>query len=184
MRSIFILVIALVFILSAGKLLAQEMYRDFYGSATFRGRQVESGDEIKAYDPNNVLCGTAYEIQNGVYGVHVRGDDPDTQGVDEGAVNGDPITFKINNETAYVVSGSNIWSYPGSAIQCNIDVPESPPVADAGGPYPGQEGQVVSFDGSGSQAGASEIVSYNWSFGDGGAAAESVVSHTYAAAGN
>jgi PKD repeat protein len=32
-------------------------------------------------------------------------------------------------------------------------------------------GQPVEFDGSGSQAGASEIVSYNWSFGDGGAAA-------------
>jgi PKD repeat protein/uncharacterized protein YraI len=45
-------------------------------------------------------------------------------------------------------------------------------------------GQPVEFDGSGSQAGASEIVSYNWSFGDGGAAAEPVVSHTYAAPGN
>jgi PKD repeat protein len=45
-------------------------------------------------------------------------------------------------------------------------------------------GQPVEFDGSGSQAGASEIGSYNWSFGDGGTAAESVVSHTYAAPGN
>jgi PKD repeat protein/uncharacterized protein YraI len=44
-------------------------------------------------------------------------------------------------------------------------------------------GQPVEFDGLGSQAGASEIVSYNWSFGDGGTAAEPVVSHTYAAPG-
>jgi PKD repeat protein len=45
-------------------------------------------------------------------------------------------------------------------------------------------GQPVEFDGSGSQAGVSEIVSYNWSFGDGGTAAEPVVSHTYAAPAN
>jgi PKD repeat protein/uncharacterized protein YraI len=44
-------------------------------------------------------------------------------------------------------------------------------------------GQPVEFDGSGSQAGTSQIVSYTWSFGDGGSAAEPVAGHTYAVAG-
>ncbi|MCX6707558.1 MAG: tandem-95 repeat protein [Candidatus Woesearchaeota archaeon] len=53
------------------------------------------------------------------------------------------------------------------------------PIAEANGPYSGNEGASVSFSGSGSDADGS-IVSYAWDFGDGTNAAGQNVIHTYA----
>lgn len=44
-------------------------------------------------------------------------------------------------------------------------------------------GQTISFDGSGSAPGASEIVSYRWDFGDGHTAGGSTASHAFASPG-
>ncbi|MEA1958187.1 MAG: PKD domain-containing protein [Chloroflexota bacterium] len=41
------------------------------------------------------------------------------------------------------------------------------PVADPGGPYTGDEGSPITFDGSGSYDPDGSIVSYEWNFGDG-----------------
>ena len=56
------------------------------------------------------------------------------------------------------------------------------PSANAGPDLAGDEGQQLTFDGSGSTDpdGQADIVSYNWDFGDVGTASGAVVSHTYA----
>jgi PKD repeat protein len=57
-----------------------------------------------------------------------------------------------------------------------------PPTADANGPYTGQAGSPVAFDGSGSSDPEDNIVSYDWDFGDGNTGTGETPSHTYAAA--
>jgi PKD repeat protein len=54
--------------------------------------------------------------------------------------------------------------------------------ADADGPYSGEVGAPVSFDGSGSTP-ADAIQSYTWNFGDGQTGVGVVISHTYTATG-
>ena len=59
-----------------------------------------------------------------------------------------------------------------------------PPVADAGGPYSAGAGQVIVFDGSGSNDSDGEIDFYRWNFGDG--TSEILAKspdHTYSATG-
>ena len=55
----------------------------------------------------------------------------------------------------------------------------SPPVADAGGPYVGEVGVAVVFDGTGSSDADGNIVDRNWFFGDGGTSDGETPSHTY-----
>ena len=59
----------------------------------------------------------------------------------------------------------------------------TPPVADANGPYSGTVGSPVSFDGSGSTDPDGTIPAYQWDFGDGDTGAGVSPSHSYAAAG-
>jgi PKD repeat protein len=59
-----------------------------------------------------------------------------------------------------------------------------PPVSRPGGPYSGTVGTPITFDGSMSSDPDGTIVSYAWSFGDGGSASGAIVQHTYAAAGS
>jgi PKD repeat protein len=68
--------------------------------------------------------------------------------------------------------------------QVNIGVGDPPPVADAGGPYTGEPGLPVAFDGSGSSdSGSGTIESYDWDFGDGSTGSGVTVDHTYASEG-
>jgi PKD repeat protein len=59
----------------------------------------------------------------------------------------------------------------------------TPPVANANGPYNGVVGNAVSFSSAGSSDADGSIVSYSWSFGDGGSSNQQNPSHTYSAAG-
>jgi len=70
--------------------------------------------------------------------------------------------------------GNNTASVAVSAATPN------PPTANAGGPYSGQVGTAISFNGTGSSG---SISGYSWSFGDGGSASGPTPNHTYSSTG-
>lgn len=60
------------------------------------------------------------------------------------------------------------------------EIPSTPaPVADAGGPYVGEEGATVAFDGTHSFDPDGGELSYGWDFGDGNAASGEQPTHAY-----
>jgi PKD repeat protein len=59
----------------------------------------------------------------------------------------------------------------------------SPPTADAGGPYLGSFGLPVTFNGSGSTDPDGDPLTYAWDFGDGGTGAGVNPTHTYSFSG-
>lgn len=63
-------------------------------------------------------------------------------------------------------------------------VVHAPPVSNAGGPYSSTEGASVALSGASSSDVDGSIVSYAWTFGDGGTGSGVSVSHTYAQDGN
>jgi hypothetical protein len=68
----------------------------FYGTVQISGVDIGVGDEVGAFDPDGVCCGTFTVHTAGLYGyLSVYGDDNTTPDVDEGAKTGDTITFKI-----------------------------------------------------------------------------------------
>lgn len=72
-----------------------------------------------------------------------------------------PHTIVIDS-TITLISGD----YYGEFYGFTSPVSNLPPVADAGGPYTGNVGSEVSFDGSGSTDHDGTIVLYEWDFGD------------------
>ena len=78
-------------------------WADYSGNITINAAAADIGDELAIYDPNGVLCGHTIVTVAGSYGpVNVYGDDPTTTSVDEGAVSGDLLTFKIWDDSAQV----------------------------------------------------------------------------------
>jgi len=61
-----------------------------------------------------------------------------------------------------------------------IIVGNRPPVADPGGPYTGNEGSPVTFNGTGSADPDGDPLTYHWDFGDGTTGTSSTPTHTYA----
>ncbi|MBD3299571.1 MAG: HYR domain-containing protein [candidate division Zixibacteria bacterium] len=71
---------------------------DWYSqNATIEGTPIVPGDVIIAMDPDGVICGVTTVETAGTYLIHVIGDDPNTD-ADEGADEGDEITFYYNCE--------------------------------------------------------------------------------------
>ncbi|MGM0401070.1 MAG: excalibur calcium-binding domain-containing protein [Chloroflexota bacterium] len=88
-------------------------------NSTLDGDPVPEGAVIDAYDPDGVHCGTFTVETPGKWGImRVYGDDPDTEDIDEGAGDGDPIAFRVNGYAATVIEGSGIaiWA-PGSELR-------------------------------------------------------------------
>jgi hypothetical protein len=78
---------------------------------------------------------------------------------------------------------STNWPYVAERmVECTrgVSAPDTPPTCDAGGPYPGDAGSPIQFDGTGSFDTDGAIVSYAWDFGDGSTGAGPTPTHTYA----
>jgi Secretion system C-terminal sorting domain len=90
-------------------------WTSFYDDATtYNGLPVPIGSVIEAFDPDNVNCGKfivgSVVDSAGYYGfMSAYGDDPTSPLIDEGALLGQTITFKINGRAATVNSGDNTW---------------------------------------------------------------------------
>src|SRR4029077_21156084 len=61
-----------------------------------------------------------------------------------------------------------------------VTVDPSPPTASAGGPYAGNEGAAVTFNGSGSSDPQGSALTYAWTFGDGTTRTGASPTHVYA----
>ena len=104
-----------------------------------------------------------------------------------GAAFPDPIIPGLEHEVAFAsptipldsVSSSIAMTGPGvtfdmGAVQAN----NVPPIADAGGPYTGDEGSPITFDGSGSSS-ICGFPTLRWDFSDGGVAFGESPQHTF-----
>ncbi len=82
------------------------------------------------------------------------------------------------------VSDGQLDSNP-AATSAEIAVPPAnrAPTADPGGPYTGDTGVAIGFDGTGSSDPDGDALSYRWNFGDGSTGTGATPSHAYTAAG-
>ncbi len=90
-----------------------------------------------------------------------------------------------NFQVTLVVNDGQIDS-DASVISAAITTPpvNITPVADPGGPYDGQPGQPIIFNGSGSSDANDDALTYAWDFGDGAMGVGAAPTHTFAADGN
>ncbi len=89
-----------------------------------------------------------------------------------------------NFEVRLVVNDGQADSDP-SVTSATISAPpvNLAPVADPGGPYAAEPGQVITFDGSASADPNGDALTYSWDFGDGSTGSGVNPTHSYAATG-
>jgi heat shock protein HslJ len=99
----------------------------------------------------------------------------------------DAFTILMQSSVNYLVAGDqlSIVTVDGGVMNFTLvpSVGPTGPTAVINSPDGANVGDIVNFDGSGSQAGTSPIVSYNWDFGDGGLGTGSIVQYAYQSAG-
>ncbi|UCH94401.1 MAG: PKD domain-containing protein [Candidatus Aminicenantes bacterium] len=106
---------------------------------------------------------------------------------DGGTASGMIVTHTYSSAGTYTatltVTDSNGKKDSDTAIITVNDGGNTPPVADAGPDQTVNEGEQVTFDGSGSYDPDGTITSYEWDFGDGNTDTGMIVIHTYSSAG-
>ncbi len=87
-------------------------------------------------------------------------------------------------EVRLIVSDADSNSEP-SVTSATISAPPMNlvPTADPGGPYAGETGQPIEFNGSASSDPNEDVLTYSWDFGDGAMGDGVAVAHSYAADG-
>jgi chitinase len=89
----------------------------------------------------------------------------------------DPGTYTV---ILTVVDNSGRSAIANTTATVSGSIPEnSPPVAMSGGPYSGEAGKPVLFNGSASYDQDGSLVSYSWNFGDGSLGSGIAPSHQY-----
>jgi hypothetical protein len=114
--------ISLMGISAADDVIPTNEWTPFYGTAsTYNGQPIPVGSVIDAYDPDGIHCGQCFVKNDGQYGfLEVYGDDDFTEG-DQGAEEGDLITFYINGRLAIPEGPSDpIWSGNGPGVEVNL----------------------------------------------------------------
>ncbi len=97
------------------------------------------------------------------------------------AVNTDWTVYKTTLLAVEQLSGYNLFSLLPPNIKLALETNDTPPVARATGPGTGNEGSSLSFCASASSdADVGDVLTYAWTFGDGGTATGVNPSHTYA----
>jgi len=101
----------------APSLIPTHLFCQFYcaDNTIYQGYPIQEGDLILAYDEQGTVCGRADMASAGSYTIFVYGDDPYSQ-EDEGANNGEPVYFEINNQSVSAGIGEPIW-YSGQASE-------------------------------------------------------------------
>ncbi len=99
----------------------------FSEDTVLNGVPIPTGSIVAAYDPDGVLIGRATVTTPGEYGaMPLYMDDPSTL-VDEGAIPGDLITFKINGLTTVVLGPTQpVWTENGGILIANLASGEVP----------------------------------------------------------
>ncbi|KPA16029.1 Fibronectin type III domain-containing protein [Candidatus Magnetomorum sp. HK-1] len=101
----------------------------YIGKINILERLAKPGDEVAVFDSDDVLCGSVRIAEPGKYGMlHVYGDDPETNEIDEGAVDADQISFKIwDNENEIEIDHHKI-SMTSAEATGSFDPGKIPPI--------------------------------------------------------
>jgi hypothetical protein len=123
-----LLVFALAITLIRGLYAIPPPASEFYGTVTVNDSDALLGTNVSAYDPDNILCGYFIVQNSGFYGsISCNGDDSSTD-EDEGASEGDTITFYVNGSRA-IVTGNATWD-AGRYQFVNLSAKNYPPAFD------------------------------------------------------
>jgi PKD repeat protein len=106
--------------------------------------------------------------------------------VDAGATPSHTYTVPGSYDVVLTVTDSDDATASNATKALAVTGGNLPPTADAGGPYRGDEGVAVDFDGSASEDPDGTIAQYDWDFGDGNTAINGgpTPSNNYAVADN
>lgn len=115
-----------------GQVTPTNIWSDFYSDRTYlNGARAAVGSVVQAYDRDGILCGEFIVVTPGLYGyLHVYGDEPETD-TDEGAVEGDSISFTIDGQDAVSI-GNVVWipGNPGGVFRVDLYVGGFPPIIE------------------------------------------------------
>ena len=89
-------------------------------------------------------------------------------------------TYLTTVDAVEALSGYDLLALLADQVEIAVESNTAPPTAAINGPFSSAEGSAVSLSGAGSTDPDGDVLSYAWTFGDGGSASGASVSHTWA----